>query len=388
MDKRFINNLDEIWSILNSELSYNFFAVAVTQWNALSIDVLLRQLSEFNTIKACIVIQSHFNNGFLIDESFFTNTCSSYFYLDTSVSKVSNVKHASKSIANYYKGVFNLLKHDRNTTTLFYSTYDHSIPEAVLTQNIQQVINRPFCVCYTEEGIGAYMGTFNNTYGGWKQVNSFRSLHAYVRYSLFGRYVYRLFHKTYSSLLYNENLLGLKVNYSILPYYRKVFEERSKSINSVIDIEKISKSVVLCTTGWYRDDIIDDEDFRVYLDICGTLNKMGIPVILKAHPRDLFFPKQSNQLKCIVLDEYNLTIEGICSMVTPIAIFAFSSTALVNAKLFWNVTTICLTDLLDRSKLGSKILAEIDAFKTVFGKEVIYLSDPNEIRGLLNNKLK
>ena len=68
--------------IVRQDKSINFVAMAVTQWNALSIDALVFYLeSKGYVINAGIVIAEHYSSGYLIDETFFTNKSSRYYLL-------------------------------------------------------------------------------------------------------------------------------------------------------------------------------------------------------------------------------------------------------------------------------------------------------------------
>ena len=378
---------NEISDILLGNKHLNFFATAVTPWNALSIDALLLFLtSQGIEINALIVIAEHYQAGYMIDETFFTNSCSKFVFLP--YDKELNHQRFPFSPPRitpkkFYSSVFkNTPQQDQDL--FYYSTFNHTIPEALIAYNLRP-LERPICICYTEEGVGAYMGTFDKTYPTFYHIHSLGELRSFIRYKIFGRYVFRFFHKTFNSLIFKRTLYGLKVNKGIVPYYRNVITKQflKLPLDNVSTLQE--QSIIICTTAWRRNEILDNEDLRVLNEVCTHLAQNGYHLLLKTHPRDTYFATQEKYLRCELVTNTSLSLEVLCSQQKPLAIVSFSSTTLITSHIFWDIPVFCITDMLNRSKISSFYLDEIDSFKRTFYRHVIFISSPEDITDNLNN---
>ena len=384
--KKNIHSWNDILSLVQSDRSINFTAIAVTPWNALSIDALLLFLAAKGIkIKAIIVIAEHYSAGYMISPSCFTNNCADYYYLPFSHNQNHNIplpEENKKLISRihdffeFYKLVFGFQSYKEDT--LYYSTFNHSFPDAILLQRLKKV-GRRIVICHTEEGVGAYMGTFDNTYPPLKKIKSFAGIHDYIRNIFFGKVVYRKLHKTYNSLTLIQNYRGLQINKEIIPYYRAIFRLRNKELSISIDKEEIRKSIIICTTAWRRNEIKENDDLRVLIDVCNYLWEQGEHLLLKTHPRDAFFIKKADILHCKVLNTSGLSMESLCEYACPKAIVSFSSTTLINPRIFWNIPTFCISDMLNRGNISNFYLDEIDSFKQTFKKFVVFINSSQEL---------
>ena len=381
MERNYISWNDAL-EIVSKDTSINLFSKVVTLWNALSLDALIMSLqSKGYIIKAYVVIAEHFSAGYLIDESCFVNQCSRFAYLP-SKGKDSDAEIAvpNISIKDYYKFI---LSKKSSQNPLLYAYYNHTVPAALYPLSLEPVLNRTVIPCQIEEGVGAYMGTFDKTYPSFFQIRSLGEFRIYIRYSFVGGLIYKLLHPTYNSLTLRSSLTGLKVNKEILPYYRQIFEQRNSSIESQIDRKIMSKSIVICTVGWRRNEIQENEDFRVLKLVCDYLHAQGHHLFLKPHPRDSFFETQLETLHCDLLKVTGLTMESLCAQCQPKAIISFSSTTLINPKIFWNVPTYCVAGMLQRDKLSEIYVDEIDSFKRTFRNFVEFPKDVSEMSNII-----
>ena len=387
MGNRILTSKDEFLDIVRNDDTINFTALAVTQWNALSIDALIYYLIDQGyKINASIVIAEHFKNGFLIDESFFTNACAHYYRLPYSSHKereerkifVSTVISKIKELFGYYRIVFSCHKVTPSHNVLFYSTFNFYTPDVEILKSIGK-FNRPVVVCRTDEGVGTYLGTFFKMYPSIKEVRNIKELHGYIRTVFFGKIVYRWLHKTFSSLTFIDSINGLRVNSAIIPYYRKVFGIRGKHINLDIEKSEIESSIIICSSSMKRELVKDDEDLRVMKEVCDELYKRGYKLLLKPHPRDSFFPTQLETLHCTLLNVPGLSMEGLCEYANPIAVVSFTSTVLINPAIFWNIPTYCISDMLNWEKIDRMYQEEAIKFGRTFGKYVRIVKKTEDI---------
>ena len=376
------------YTFLRSSLNdnnINFVAMAVTPWNAISIDALLLSMSEKGIIvKARIAIAEHYSAGYMIGEESFVNDCSEYFKLSHSMDD-SSFPRLINGGSSFYS-FLSRMKDSNNESggTVFYSTYNHTIPESILVESLSGFTNRHVIVCYSEEGVGAYMGTFDKTYPRLLQIHTKGEFHSYLRYNLLRRLMYRLYNKKYDSLLFKKTIFGLHVNKSVLKYYRQVFDRRLHLGEMSIEPIQLKDSILICTTAWRRNDIQEDNDVKVLKKVTTKLYQSGHKLVLKTHPRDSVFATFAGDFHCNILYCQNKTLEDVCAIARPKAIISFSSTTLINARIFWGIKSFCLSDLLDRNKISSFYLDEIDSFKRTFKHYCTFVSSIDELIELLN----
>lgn len=382
MERMFVSWHEAI-EIVKQNKSINFFAKVVTVWNALSVDALIASLQAKGIkINAFIVIVEHFANGYLIDETFFTNSCSTYCYMPTFGKRgKTEFEPCALSLISFYQYLFSKRS---QANAVYYATFNQATPEVVISLSLEKLLERPVVPCKIEEGVGGYMGTFDNSYPSFSEIKNYGELRSYVRYSLFGSRLYKRLHPAYDSLTLHQGLSGLKINQGILPFYRKTFEIRNAVTCPQIDRKLIANSIVVCTVGWRRNEIVDEEDFRVIKEVCDYLHSLGHTLLLKPHPRDKFYDKHLEELHCSLLAVDGLSMESLCAMSQPKAVISYSSTTLINPKIFWGIPTYCLSDMLQRKKIANGYLDEIDRYKRTFGK---FVSFPKKLSDFESLKL-
>lgn len=363
------------------DAGYNLVAVAFTPWHALSIDALILYLQQQHVqVNAAIVITAHPQTGYVLDESFFTNDRATYYYdsffhdeaIRNEIPIGKKQVNRIKAIRNYYKGVFSKKS---NLPTLYYVT--NSYPWMMVVRRLQSELHKNVIITYSEEGVASYMGTLADP--NRMIIRGLRDLKDFIRYQVFGNYVYRAFHPEVSLKIFNKGLFGLRVNTSVLPYYRASFDALNRQKKLEINTSIIEQSMIICTTAWDRKQVHDDEDLRVLKNVCDYLRCGGVNILLKTHPRDTFFAPKANQLNSQLLDIESFPMECICEACRPKGIISFSSTILVTAKVFWNIPTYCLADMLDMSKIGEIYQNEVACFRRTFKNFTQFISSPEKI---------
>ncbi len=381
--RSYIKSWDNFINIVAEDKSVNLIALAVTQWTASSIDALIFFLTDMGiAVNASIVIAEHRTNGYLIDSSSFTNNQSQYFYLPYKESS----PHANQSpqgkwqklrdTLNYYRIIFSWPL--QKNSTLYYATFNHETPDAIIINKYHH-IGRPMVICGIEEGVGIYMGTLNHIYPKLRDINSISEFHGYFRAVFMGRTLYRILHPHHNSLTLKSTCKGLTVNKAIVPYYRKVFSMHKLSLPTSLDASIISQSIIICTVAWKRECIYDNEDYRVMKKVCDYLYNRGQKLLLKPHPRDQFFPERASDMHCQLFSPKGVSLEVLCEFAQPRAIISFSSTTLINPQVFWGIPTYCISEMLDRDKIGDVYLNEFSRFKSTFKNFVHFIHNEHEI---------
>lgn len=357
---------------------YNLVAVAITPWHAISIDALILYLQAKDIkIKAAISILPHYKTGYAINENYFINKCSTYYlYSYKELSKEKTFDNASiiKKLKNLTKHYWCIFRDEfllRNNGNLYYAS---SIHYATKIRKCSEKQQKHVIICSSEEGVATYMGTMKASQIKYRRGVGLKNI-IFDMADLW----YMIIHSKETCKILKKNIWGWSVNQRIIPYYRKVFDCLNEKFGCHIDKNMLSQSIIVCTTAWERDLIYKNEDYEVLKKVCKYLEGCGYNLLLKTHPRDEFYKTKVEELGCSLLNSGGMSIECICEYCTPKAIISFSSTALITAKIFWNIPVFCLSDMLDRQNIDPFYLNEIDCFKRTFYRQVKFVKSVTEI---------
>lgn len=372
---------EDILDLIRQDKSINFFAFAVSPWHALSIDATLLWLQkerhiELNGIICCA---SHSETGWAIDESYFESKCAQIYSLTYGNSHMHNsfktvMKLYWKRILEYKYIFADWINWRKLPTFYFICPYQPLLLDIMRLHSVDKYVKCVTC----DEGVATYMSTLKPKLNPIHSLRDIWRYRHFVRENFLGREVRAILHGDISTYIFLKEKGRLVVNNSIIPYYREVFKERCYALYKDRKFD-ISDAVVVCTTAWQRDEIQDNEDLRVLLLVCETIKSKGSRLLLKTHPRDTFFVHYAQQMGTEVLDEWGMSMELMCEISQPKAIVSFSSTTLIVPKVFWSISCFCLTEMLDRTKIGNRYLEEIDSFKHAFGNMVTYVQDLNDL---------
>lgn len=370
--------------------SINFIAIAYTPWHAISIDSLILKLqSQGEQIKASIVLMEHPSTGWSISKDCFINNCSIFYkqsykqehgfhsVLISNVEKRSIINHLKDTIL-YYSFYFRDVVPSKNKRKIYFVV--NSFFQPCIIRELHYSFGRHVIVSYSEEGVASYMGTIKSPYSSVKDIHAFSDLKKYLKEYLLDQCFYTLLHKTESVKILKKSWNQFKIVHSVIPFYTKVLEAISeKSSVKIEGKNRISESILICTTAWERKKITAEEDLRVLSIVCSFLKGQGYNLLLKTHPRDSYFEAKADSLFCSLVKSSNASVESICIKARPIAIISFSSTTLITPHIFWNIPVFCISDMLDRSKIDDFYLKEIDSFKNTFLKIVNFPQSEKDI---------
>ena len=97
-------------------------------------------------------------------------------------------------------------------------------------------------------------------------------------------------HPVINMNIFKQSIFGKELldNKFVYPYYHHVFQMQCEKKQEELDLRK---TIVICTTAWKRNSVLDNEDLRVLKIITDDLFARGYSLALKTHPRDHFFVK-------------------------------------------------------------------------------------------------
>lgn len=389
-----ISNFREILNLISKHSNINFIARVISPFHASSVFASILWIEETKNvkIKPIIVIAKHSVNGFVINESFFKSIEADLYFEDAqheyasnnneyrSISKIKKKVKRARLFLKKYSFFFKGIIRKNNKQELYY--YTHGIHDEYISEGICDLGRRPIFLL-GEEGCASYIGTaYWESFPPCPKPTSRDGIYKFrhfLRDVVFYRFAIKHMHEYHNCRLFISKSKKLIPNKDLIPYYEKAFKMCYDIVSLDVDKNDIEQSVILCTTAWYRDKIKEDEDLRVLKRICGFIREKGFHIFLKLHPRDTYFASKIEDLGCDLLDTKGLVLESVFTWSKPKAVISFSSTALITAKLIWNIPVYCLSKMLDREMIDEFYLEEIDGFYNAFEDNVKFIYDANEI---------
>lgn len=355
---------------LQHYLEINHVAYAITPWHAIGVDAAIRYLTDNGCPEGGVsVVLRHAKTGFCCRTDTFTNDDAYKFCLEgyVSSSKIRTILDYSSRILILVRNFFRRKKKN------FYIVGPWlEIPLTRLL--LKKFFNRHIKLIVIDEGVAQYMGTLQNESPQNSLKKRGRQFFIYMGNTFIANHFdsidFRLMKKKNNQLFVNE---------IALPYYQDVLRILSKKINFNYLSEPLDNTFVICTTAWDRKQIQDNEDLNLLKRICAHLHDKGYRLLLKTHPRDSFFSNFTDDLHCSLLDCGSIAMEVLCEKYRFRGIISFSSTILITASVLFNIPTYCISDMLNRNKIGGTYLKEIDAFKNTFGQMITFVKNEDNV---------
>jgi hypothetical protein len=160
----------------------------------------------------------------------------------------------------------------------------------------------------------------------------------------------------------------------------------SKDYNSVLKFgNKLSSSnekIVLILTEDYSEENIltSKEELDIIKSLIKIINGLNIRVIIKPHPVE-----KEDKYKNILEEFDNVKIinngpiaEKIIPYLNPICVFGYSSTALINASLLYNITSVSLINIIISD--NEKFLFYTNKFKKFSKNCIEFVNSIDEIK--------
>lgn len=347
----------------------NFIGFATSPWHAHGLIASMNFLKKQGiSLKGCIYIRPHSTAGYIINESYLPVN----EHIEIRYQK--NEKNSSLVQKLFFSIKYTFSKTsivDKRCIYFVESWTVDSSTSGIIAKNVEDIYLHH--IVY-DEGVATYFPI---------RLKS-RSISEYIknlflRFFIYGfGYKYITSNKPYTNTkLFLEGGRKLIENTTIIPYYKEAIKSPTieDSVNALFD----ERSVLICTTAWEREEIIDQEDVRIIKLVEECFVTAGYNVVYKPHPRDKNFKKLYGNVA--VFDNAGTSIESILlnSFSQPKYVVSISSTILVTCKLFLGLECIDISRLLDKRKIG-RYINEISDFQKTFG-HLIY--EPEHINQLI-----
>ncbi len=370
-------------------------AVAISHWHALGVDAFLYDLSKrYNRkIEALILIQPHITDGYVINEKDFLNDENvdlKFHFVDDTPKDQKLISERLPNFISKYMTISSGLRNIRSSkgsNTLYLLSPQLPYTELLIYFSDKMVSSKynPSIVL-VDEGYASYVSKEN-----WKQLRKelrkedAKEADSTLLYSISSnifRSVDHLFRDLIErSMPVEKRFLfklesQLKINDDICSSYKEVLKLRKNDLK----MDKFGKTVLIITQPFSEMNTISlEEELSLMGRLIKVINKKGIKPVIKPHPRENS-DKYNNLTDCdFDVIENNFPVEEIIPNLNPICVIGYSSTALLNSKVFYDINAISISDIM-RAKLKDEMLDESDEeFKTLTSNYVNFVDDISDI---------
>ena len=335
-------------------------AVAISSWHALGIEAFLYDLSNKlgRKVECLILILPHQEEGYLISDEDFSKANFANLKFDFVDPIPDNQNFIGERVPNFvskYKKMFRGLRKLNNkgvNQLYFLSPYVPYIELLIYFDN--NIINTKYNPTFIliDEGYGTYIS---------KKTWNFANRHDYALLDLISSKIFRSVDHVFRSMVYRkmeikENFLfkmesPLIVNMDISNSYSEVLKLRS---NDII-LSDTGKNVLIITQPLSELKFVSkDEEMAITRSLIKFLNQKGVKPIFKIHPREYRDKYDELDDDFEILDG-RFPVEEIIPILNPLCVVGFTSTAILNSSIFFNVTAVSLSDILSRTNKEMQI---------------------------------
>ena len=364
--------------ILSKE-KINFIASAITPWHAIGVNALLERLLDKGVkINPLFIVVQSPNKEYLLDAKSFSYDTEHVYILDYSKNNTSKfvlLTNPLTSVINFFKNR-ELLNYQEEIYIANPWYPDFNRVNWVLKHN--KFIKIKYCII--DEGVATYMPTSEPILKAFSDNKSYVKALLFI-YSFYiqNKLLFNVIKKTDSFL--NMNIFirtnkTLILNEAALKYYKKIL---NTSISPNTNIDSLSSTVLIGTMAFPRNCIYNNEDLNFLKKLVNYIKSQGFTPIIKPHPRESDSLTHYAELNCRILDNSTPLEMLFNSKFKPKAFISFSSTSLINAKLFYGINGLSIINLLDLENFHKTYKDEMTSFKKVFANHIIYPNSFDEI---------
>ena len=167
------------------------------------------------------------------------------------------------------------------------------------------------------------------------------------------------------------------MNKNVCDSYKQVLKLR----NNQLKMDDVGKTVLIITQPFSEMDSVPlDTELNLMQSLIKLINENGIKPVLKPHPREKS-DKYNGLVDCdfeVIKDKF--PVEEIIPNLNPICVIGYTSTALLNSKIFFDINAVSLLDvMLSKSNDGTDEVSD-DEFKNLTGKYVNFVDKIEDIK--------
>lgn len=355
----------------------DFISFIVTPWHLMGLEAELLKNDTLNN--GIVIILPHPKDGILINEKNLSSLKSKrldYYILDDSIDNSINSK-----VRGVFLKIFTLLK----CAILNNRNRDYKIkiisPLFLDLNNVglfsfQSLLQNQISFLLIDEGIGTYAPKSFWEYINAKERGNQKNINRVIREKLI-EIIKRRGLVEYQFLFTLNDDKKLIEDKSVVEKYKNLlFGER---INNVHEKNETKKALI-ATQPLSENNIITLE--KEIESIENSINKIYNDfdkIFIKAHPREMrekYLLLSTKYKKIEVLDQ-KVSIEKIILDSRPQVIIGFNSTALINAKVFFNIPAYTISDYIINDIKSSEYKKQFCYIQDIFSLLVLNIRDFN-----------
>ena len=362
-----------------SKEKINFIASAITPWHAIGVNALLERLLDKGVkINPLFIVLQSPNKEYLLDAKSFSYDTGHVYILDYSKkigSKFDHITGPFHSVINFFKNR-KLLNYQDEIYIANPWYPDFNRVNWVLKHN--KFLKIKYCI--VDEGAATYMPTSEPILKAFSDNKSYVKALLFI-YSFYiqNKLLFNIIKKTDSFINMNIFIRTKKtliLNEAALKYYKKIL---NTSISPNTNIDSFSSTVLIGTMAFPRNCIYNNEDLVFLKKLVNQIKAQGYIPVIKPHPRESDSLTHYAELNCRILDNSTPLEMLFNSKFKPKAFISFSSTSLLNAKLFYDINCLSIINLLNLKNFHKTYKDEMTSFKKVFANHIIYPNSLDEI---------
>lgn len=364
----------------------------MTPWHAIGIDAFLFEKSQENHRKITGIVMIIPNNEkYVVNENNFS--CNKFVDVDfyqietLSDQRFTNSLHTIISEGyNILRGIKNCQNNmDRSNKKILYliSPWTPYLPfiEYFKDKKISSTYKPTFVV--VDEGVGIYVSKkarelgikHTSKFSPWAEIK----LKGYAYIDKFLRKISLKYIPLTERFVY-EYGSSFKRNEKIVNIYKKIIELRGNDLG--IDGDNVA--LIITDPLSEYNMVSKKEEYSLINEIIQVFNENDIKILIKPHPYEAMNKYDHLKRDNVKIIKNNFPVEEIIPVLNPLCVIGTISTALINSKLIFNVTTISVINLLETDNELMKYT--IQEFKELSGDFIKFLDSNDKITEVLNLK--
>ncbi len=365
-------------------------AVAISHWHALGIDAFLYDLSNKyeRKVQALVLILPHEQDGYIISEKDFLDDDYAdikFHYLDKRPENQNFITERIPNFISNYMNMFAGIRNIRSRTGLnnLYLLSPHLPYIELLMYFKNTLISTKYKPAFVlvDEGYASYISKEN-----WDILTT--EYLSEADYSFVDKMSNKVFRSVDNvlrdmvtrSMPVEKRFLfrlesGLKINDDICSSYKEVLKLRKNDLN----MKHFDRSVLIISQPFSELNRISQKEELQFMDsLIKFINKKGLKPILKPHPREKV-EKYNKLIDCdFDVIGNNFPVEEIIPNLNPKCVIGYSSTALLNSKVFYGINAVSLSDIM-HSISEDEIDDEEQEFKHLTGNYINFVENIEDI---------
>lgn len=370
----------EVLQLMQNREEVNFYADAITPLHALGIEAAMQHLTQKGIkLIGYIALMAHDVTGYALNESDFHIVKN----MDVEIVQIERI-YEQRSVTqkirhrlDLYKFYGNCAKKDITNKTVFYYITPFK-PSFDIVMEISKIMTEcRLQIIVTDEGLGSYLeGPYRITKSISIELGFKRTVKFIWELLIEARWFWNRLTKagmTSEFLLLYKNAGRWEKNKACIEAYRSILLQNQ----CTDDFSYYEDAVLISPSLLYEAKILKEHaDINIYKEISRFLNRKGIRIVAKPHPREKNL-EWYGEINCILEKQGNAALESILAHMDklPRCIVGDASTTLVTASILYGIKSISINKLIDKKHLRDKHY--FDNFNCTF-QNLVYMPETME----------